>query len=215
MIYNFEALKKEYEQLIETAYVTNKPAVNAVCDKILLHKDKYLEVEKATLLPWQAIGAIHNKEASLNFKCHLANGQPLTMKTTIEPKNLGPFNSWTDGAIAALKLKDFRLKQLKIDSLDDWTMAKIMFFCESYNGFGNRSRSIDGKPLHSAYLWSSSNHYTRGGFVRDHVFDANYVIKNPGIWAVVHTLLEKENPNVVKMTWEEKADLNDLKGFHE
>lgn len=42
--------------------------------------------------------------------------------------------------------------------------------------FGSRSLPRNrGKP--SAYLWSFSNHYEKGKYVRDRVWDPNYVSK--------------------------------------
>ena len=42
--------------------------------KIFANKTRYQGVEAATAVPWFVIATIHNLEASLNFKCHLHNG---------------------------------------------------------------------------------------------------------------------------------------------
>jgi hypothetical protein len=72
------------------------------------------------------------------------------------PKGRGPFPTWEAGAYDAL----VTLKGL--DKIKDWPIERVIYECERYNGFGYRTR---GKP--SAYLWSFSNIYEGGKFIKD------------------------------------------------
>ena len=50
------------------------------------------------------IAAIHEREASQSWNKQLAQGDPLNQVSTNVPRGMGPFNTWEEGAIAALQL---------------------------------------------------------------------------------------------------------------
>jgi lysozyme family protein len=56
-----------------------------------------------------------------------------------------------------------------------WNIERLCYELEKYNGFGSRRKGI-----HTPYLWSTSNHYTRGKYVADHVWDGNAVSRQVG-----------------------------------
>jgi peptidoglycan L-alanyl-D-glutamate endopeptidase CwlK len=70
------------------------------------------------------------------------------------------------------------------------TFAGICFKLEGFNGFGSRARGI-----HTPYLWSFSNHYAKGKFVRDEVFDPDAVSKQCGAAVILRRLLEMKAIN--------------------
>jgi lysozyme family protein len=67
-----------------------------------------------------------------------------------------------------------------------WGLAECMYRWERYNGW--RSRLLHN--INSPYLWSYSNHYSKGKFVRDHVWDANAVSKQPGCGVLLKAMVE-------------------------
>jgi lysozyme family protein len=75
-----------------------------------------------------------------------------------------------------MKMKNYHLQS-------DWTEAAMLYRWEKYNGWGYRSRGI-----HTPYLWSFSEHYTKGKFVRDGVYDSNAVSRQPGASALLKAI---------------------------
>ncbi|MDU3097232.1 MAG: hypothetical protein E6708_27745, partial [Bradyrhizobium sp.] len=65
----------------------------------------------------------------------------------------------------------------------DWSIARTLYRFEGYNGFSYRTKGIN-----SPYLWSFSTHYTRGKFVRDHVYDENAVSAQCGAAVMLKSL---------------------------
>jgi hypothetical protein len=58
---------------------------------------------------------------------------------------------------------------------------------ERYNGFGYRPKGI-----HSPYLWSFSNHYTKGKFTADGHFDGDAVSKQIGAAVLLRRMSEQQ-----------------------
>lgn len=129
--------------------------------KIANGKSRYLEAEKASGVPWQIIAVIHGLEASYDFNRQILNGQSYKVKTTIVPKGYGPFKSWLDAASKAFAIKK---------SPDVWDVANTLYFLERYNGMGYWNK---GKP--SPYLWAYSNAQVPGKYIKDHVYDSNFI----------------------------------------
>ena len=80
-------------------------------------------------------------------------------KTRLVPKGRGPFSTWEEAAIDALKIKRYP---------PEWDIAHIAYAFEKFNGFGYRSKGIP-----SPYLWGGSNIQRPGKYVRDGVYDAS------------------------------------------
>ena len=179
-------LRDEYQSLFDSCLIN--PAkfadVDSCLNRILAGKPQYELVSAKTNIPWYFIGIIHNMECSCSFTTHLHNGDPLTKRTTHVPKGLpkngDPPFAWTDSAEDALRLKS-------LDTWSDWTVPGVLFQMERYNGFGYRPRGI-----HSPYLWSFSNHYTKGKFTADGLFDSNAVSKQIGAAVLLRRMSEKQ-----------------------
>lgn len=167
----FESLKGEYARLLATMTILPEKlsAADAVARKILAGRARYEAVSKSTGVPWRLIGVIHAMECGLSFKQHLHNGDPLTARTRQVPKGrpttgTPPF-TWEESAIDALRYDG-------LDKVRDWTPERIAYELEGYNGWGYRSYH---PSVLSPYLWSYSNHYTRGKYVQDGKWDASAV----------------------------------------
>lgn len=128
-----------------------------------------------TGVPWWWVGATHNLEGSGNFATYLGNGQALTMRTTIVPKGRGPFKSFEAGAVDSLKLHN-------LDDIDTWTLPRALYEAERWNGWGYLGK------VNSPYIWSGTDLYERGKYVKDHVYSATAVSEQVGVAAVLKVL---------------------------
>jgi lysozyme family protein len=188
-----DIFKHEYAELFKSATISpaHVPELTRAAKFILspFARQRYEEVQNTTRVPWYVIGAIHYREANLNFMGHLHNGDPLLLLTIHVPINKpkarpwppnGPRNPrelWRRSAVDALE----RIRKLT----PSWTLQRTCFSLEAYNGFGCRNFGI-----HTPYLWNYTNHYSGGGFPRDHHFDPAYRSKQAGLVAILVRLRE-------------------------
>lgn len=173
--------KSLYDEAILDASKLNE--LNHIGSKIVSNINRYKYVSDKASVPWYLVAAIHNMECSLNFNCHLHNGDPLTARTTHVPKGhpvdgQPPF-TWEDSAVDAITTS-YNWKP-KDDSL--WTIAQCLEFMERYNGLGYAKRGIN-----TPYLWSGTSLYTKGLFVADNRFDPEAVSKQIGAGAIFKML---------------------------
>jgi len=136
-----------------------------VANRIRANKARYQAVSAKTGVPWEVIGVIHEREASLNFNTYLGNGEPLSRKTRLVPRGRGPFATWEEGAIDALVNAPPRAASNK-----DWSIGGTLEIIEKYNGLG-----YAGKGIPSPYVWAGTDQYSHGKYVADGVFDPNYI----------------------------------------
>jgi lysozyme family protein len=175
------ALKQKYETLWATMKVHRAAQAQKMANLILKGKARYKEVEKLTGVPWEFTGLTHYREATCDFRGVLHNGQKIIgtdKKTTIVPKGRGPFNTWEEAAVDALVLMGLQKEK-------DWSVGRMAFLLEGFNGYG-----YHGKGINSPYLWGGTNHYTKGKYVRDHVYDPEHVDQQLGVMAILKVLRE-------------------------
>jgi lysozyme family protein len=163
-------------------------------------KQRYVEVEGDTghKIPWYVIGALHYREANLNFLGHLHNGDPLLQQTKNVPAGRPPApwprpdtdlkELWRISARDAVQRLQFLIQGSKVEQL--------LYAFESYNGFGCRAYGIP-----SPYLWNYTSVYTQGGFPRDHVFDPNYRSKQAGLFAII-VEISNSAPGTLQLTYD-------------
>lgn len=128
-------------------------------------KTQYQSVSAKTGVPWGIIAVIHEREASQSFKASIAQGDPWNKVSIHVPKGRGPFASWEEAAIDALKNCAPRAALWK-----DWTFGGAMTILEEYNGLGYAARGLP-----SPYVWASTDQYKKGKFISDGHFDPNVV----------------------------------------
>ena len=162
----FEAIASEYAAWFALAEIRPEHQDSAAWHLTMMRQSqaRYAAVGKQVSVPWQFIAAIHGLEASFNFRAHLHNGDfPLSQRTRQvppgRPKVWLPPSSWEASALDALRLMGFA-------GQTDWSLPRMLYRLEAYNGFGYRN-SARASP----YLWSFSNLYTKGKFVSDGHFD--------------------------------------------
>jgi len=151
--------------------------------KIANNQSRYQSVSHSTTVPWYVIGVIHSMEASLSFRCHLHNGDPLNARTIHVPAGRplagNPPFTWEDSATDAIRLQG-------LDHWNDWSIPGICYKLEKYNGLGYRAHHIN-----SPYLWGSSNQYTSGKYVRDGVFSITAVSRQIGAMVLLKLMNNK------------------------
>lgn len=173
------------QQLFDT--MIPNPGIQAAVSRktgtMLQNKERYAAIARRFVNPglkWWLIAVIHEMECTQNFNCYLGNGQRLNMVTTIVPAGRGPFQSFEDGAIDALKLQG-------IDRVTDWSMGNVLYILEGYNGYGYSKYH----NMNSPYLWSGCNHYEKGKYTNDGHFDPNAVSGQVGIALMLKEIINK------------------------
>lgn len=134
---------------------------------------------------WWVIGIVHYKEASCSFAGILHNGEKIIgtgKKTTLVPKGRGPFSTWEEAAVDALKIE-------ALGKLTNFEVGALLYAVERYNGTGYISGA--GKADTSPYLWgmTSINDGT-GLYVRDGKYDPNYTSNGSAGFCAIMKWLE-------------------------
>ncbi|MDI3561348.1 peptidoglycan-binding protein [Bradyrhizobium sp. Arg816] len=185
---SFESLKSEYER--NWASLEIRPSrladANGVARKAINGKATYQQIERLTGVPWYFVALCHYRESNFDFDTYLGNGETLHRVTTIVPKGRGPFATFVDGAVDAFRIENFI-------GAHDWSIARILFRLEAFNGFGYHA-----KGCNSPYLYGGSTLYgppeaRAGKFVRDHVFDPNHVDSQLGTAVILHAMMSLDS----------------------
>lgn len=176
------ALRDEYARLWDGALVLPKAkaAAGVAAKRILANRSRYEEVERATGVPWEFVAILHDREASGSFAGVLHNGEKILgtgRKTAKVPKGRGPFTTWLEAAVDALRIKG-------LDKLGEWSVERCLYECERFNGFGYRYRRLP-----SAYLWAGTSVYRGGKFVADGKFDPAAQDAQLGVAATMRALM--------------------------
>jgi len=185
---SYHALKPEYERLFANCKVLGEHSFNvrALTDRVLAHRPRYEAVGKPLGTPWWIIGLIHAMESDLNFRTHLHNGDPLTQRTVQvpagHPKEGNPPFTWEISAADALKMHGFHVWR-------DWSVAGALYKAEEYNGWGVRKFHAASGP--TAYLWSHTNLYRGGKYVKDRVWSAEAKSQQPGVAAMLRLMVDR------------------------
>lgn len=178
---SLDALRSEYNDLYASMVVRPEriAQVDAIARRLKSNEARYRSVADPIGVPWFVVGIIHSLEGG-GFSAHLHNGDPLTARTTHVPANrplsgTPPF-TWEESARDALAMRGW-------NAATDWSLAGMLYQLEKYNGFGSRARGIA-----TPYLWSFTNHYTRGKFASDGRYDPNLVSAQAGGAAILRRM---------------------------
>jgi lysozyme family protein len=182
-----QSLREEYARLFDTCDIRPDRAaeIERLAGRVASAASRYGSVAGETGVPWYVIAAIHAMECNLDFGLHLHNGDPLAARTRRVPAGRplagSPPFTWEESAADALRFD-------KIDLWRDWSVAGTLYKLEGYNGWGYRRHHPEVK---SPYLWSFSNHYTRGKYVADGTWSATAVSRQCGAAVLLRRLAEK------------------------
>lgn len=181
-------LKQEYRKLYDSLQyrVDRIHQIEDAVDLCMKNKERYEKVVEGTKIPWFFVAIIHHMESGCNFNTHLHNGDPLTHRTVQvpagRPKNPpanGSVYTWEESAKDALEMKGYH-------QFVDWTVEWLLYRFEGYNGFGYRKFKNN-----TPYLWSFSNHYLKGRYVRDGKYDPESVSQQVGAACILKLLEQK------------------------
>lgn len=166
--------------LFNSMVITNRNGAESAALRVLAGREHYDVVANRVNVPWWLVGVIHSLEGSSSFKTHLHNGDPLTARTVHVPAGRpatgNPPFTWEVSAVDALnrvKLRELTTLEGQLDAL------------RRFNGTG-----YDSKGINSPYLWSYSNHYTKGKYVSDGKYDPNAVSRQCGAAVMLRALMD-------------------------
>lgn len=161
------ALKAANARRWANAKITRQGTFNAVAKHLAdpNAKARYQTVSAKTGVPWFFIAVAHERECSQDWSGSLAQGDPWNRVSVHVPAGRGPFRSWEEAAIDALTNCAPHAANNK-----DWSSGGTLTMLEQYNGLGYAAR---GRP--SPYVWSGTDQYVSGKYVRDGVYDPNAV----------------------------------------
>lgn len=165
---SFAKLRPIYRQRWNAANPAPKwrPAVDRFMAIIYRNRGRYQSVSDETGVPWYFIAAAHMRESSCDFRGVLHNGEHIIGKgrrTTLVPKGRGPFTSWEEAAVDALRLHG-------LHKIKDWPIERVLYELERFNGWGYYY-----KNRVSPYVWSGTTLYKSGKYVADGVYDPSHV----------------------------------------
>ena len=165
MSVDLAALRLANERRWSQAKITRNfsgPAAHLVTSPAKL---RYTAVEARTGVPWFIIAVIHERECSQSWNGSLAQGDPWNRVSVHVPAGRGPFTSWEECAIDALvNCAPYAARN------KDWSIGGALTKLEEYNGLGYAAR---GRP--SPYIWSGTDQYKSGKYVKDGVYDPEVV----------------------------------------
>lgn len=180
MAVDLAKLKEANVRRWNAAKLTRGPEFIPVAKRLVAAKERYKTVERATGVPWPFIAVTHQRESSQNWERSLAQGDPWNRVSIHVPAGRGPFGSWEAAAIDALVNCGPYAARNK-----DWSIGGLLALLERYNGVGYFNRGIP-----SPYIWSGTDQYSRGKYVRDGVFDPNEVDKQLGCAGLILAMMQ-------------------------
>jgi lysozyme family protein len=161
------------------------PTLDSVSKRLVAAdaKTQYVAVSGKTGVPWFVIAVIHEREASQSWKANLAQGDPWNKVSIHVPAGRGPFQSWADAAVDALKNAPPHAA-----NWNNWTAGGALTLLEEYNGLGYAAK---GRP--SPYVWASTDQYVKGKYVADGHYDPIAVDHQLGCAALLSRMATLDN----------------------
>lgn len=165
--------------------------VEAVANRLIAANAKtiYQQIEALTTVPWFVVAVIHEREASQNFNDNIAQGDPWNQVSRHVPKGRGPFKSFVDAAVDALKNCAPKASDWK-----DWSAGGTLTILEEYNGLGYEEYHAEASP----YNWGATNQEQRGKYVGDGEYSASTWDTQLGCAAMLLKMMELDKTIVFK-----------------
>lgn len=143
-----------------------------------LSKKQYVDLQEATGVPWYVIAMIHEREASQDFRCSLAQGDRWNRVSTHVPRGRGPFKSFFDAGVDALVHCPPYASRWK-----DWSPGGVLTILELYNGTGYEDYHHEVSP----YIWGATNHQQWGKYVSDGISPYKWGSPEHKDWSLRYT----------------------------
>ncbi len=156
-----------------------------VAHSLVQAKTRYQIVQDKTNVPWPVIAVIHERESSQSWAASLAQGDPWDHVSIHIPKGRGPFHSWEEAAMDALKVCPPHAADWH-----DWSIGGALTLLEQYNGLGYFHME---RP--SPYVWSGTDQYNRGKYIADGHYDQHAVDKQLGC-ATMLMVMKQIDPSI-------------------
>lgn len=170
------------------------------------NKARYDRVSAKTGIPSELIAALHWRESTGDFSKYLHQGDPLGKPARRVPKNIPVFHDWEKAAVHALTMKESIRDRLGITSTTT-DPAALATFAEYYNGLGYYYK---GRP--SPYVFSGTDQYTSGKYIRDGVYSSRVRDRQLGVMAMIQYIRAMEGRPMVDGKVPEKPDLGSSSG---
>jgi len=179
-----------YERLWDSAEI-NPAQVFRIDKAIGIYLDNRSRYQAITDMrtggvPAPIVFVFHGRESTWNFRKHLHEGSWLSGRTKWVPKGRPrrgspPFSFEESAEDALYLLKDLESK--------NWTTVdSALNQIERYNGTGYLRYHPE---VNSPYLWSGTNHYTRGKYVADGKFSRTAVDGQLGTVAILKRMADR------------------------
>lgn len=180
MAVDLAKLKEANIRRWNAAKLTRGPEFTPVAKRLVAAKQRYLTVSEKTGIPWPFIAVTHQRESSQNWAKSLAQGDPIDRVSTHVPAGRGPFATWEEAAYDALvNCAPYAARN------KDWSIGGLLTLLEQYNGLGYVRRGLP-----SPYIWSGTDQYSKGKYVRDGVFDPDVVDKQLGCAGLILAMMQ-------------------------
>ena len=169
-----KATPNEYLNLWQRCVVNpdSSSQIDAAVKRIKSHEALYQQAVAGTKIPWFCVGIIDEMECGCDQTKHIHNGDPL-MKRTVQVPAGRPTSG--DGPFTKLESITDWIQLKHWNQWHDWDVASILFRFEANNGFAYRNYRVN-----TPYLWSGSNLYTAGKFIKDRVYSKTAISKQIG-----------------------------------
>lgn len=178
---------ENYRQLWSTLAFSSsdwQKQATAIAQKIVANQARYAAAVAGTSVPWWFVAVVHCMECSMRFDQHLHNGDPLSGRTVQIPPGRpvtgAPPFTWEQSALDAIRFE-------RLDRVTDWSLPNVLFNWHRYNGINNEYKR---RGIPTPYLWSGSTHYKKGKYVRDGVFDPEFVSRQLGAAVILKALVD-------------------------
>ena len=159
------------------------PALDRIALRLVADKARYLSLEKRTTVPALVTMVIAERESGADPRKSLAPSDRWDRVSVHVPKGRGPFKSWEDAAVDAL-----RIGGLDKNRRDNWTIERALYQLEKYNGFGYRRYGLP-----SAYIWASTTIYQGGKFIADGKFSRSVRDTQLGVAALMTRIVHADS----------------------
>jgi lysozyme family protein len=170
LIHPYERLKAENAGLLSSAQIlpSVRASALAVAKRLIASRPRYETIQQLTTVKVTPCACIHERECDADFRCALCNGERIIgtgRKTTLVPRNHGPYATFEQGAQDAFHIDGLD----KVAAMaEGWTAERAVYEQEAYNGFGPRDHG-----RHTGYNWAGTNIYNGGKYVADGVWNPN------------------------------------------
>lgn len=161
----------ESRQKVEEAY-----------ERATANKARIIPIAERLKLPWSLIAALVERESSGNMYRHPANGDSLHDKTSHDPIGL-PKESEPPYTFESVAEEEYR--EIVRPASGEWNLTRMMQAAERFNGVGYWKAD-----RRSPYIVAATTLQMPGKFVRDHVFDDEWVDDQVGCLALWLMMME-------------------------